>query len=261
MDTFTIIENTLYLPQGITVQNKTNLLYVGSSYGRIDVLNIKTLNTVKQIKFYNTENTKMLHDVDILSLKMVWDTLYIYAFEDWHASGGIDRIFTIDNVNNIEEKDEKKKLTYSSCELSSDCFSKYIECNGNYLYISSWSEGGVLIYDRTKKKIIKRADAMAIDLKICNNIFKIEDEYLIICRFNSHPIRRNRKTGHFYSDNYTESSLEMFDLKRNPLLKEVDYEYRFINKRIVNIKILNNKLCIQYLRNENIVSEEISLNR
>ena len=241
IDNFETIENTVAYPQGMTTQNKTNLLYIGTKRGTVEVLNIKTLQPVKSILLYDIHNKERIHDVDIFSLKMVWDTLYMYAFEDWN--GGIDRIITIDNVNDIQEKDDQKQLLYDSTELPNTHFSKYIEQYGQYLYISNDSLDGTLVFDRHKKRYVRTADTILVDHFIHCNIFKVQEHYLIISR---------------WYENEKEATLQVFDVEKDPLLHKRKYELKFTNKPI-SINIINNHICIEYLRECSIIMEKITM--
>ena len=247
IDNYEVIENNIAYSQGITAQNKTNLLYVGRHNGTVKVLNIKTLQPVKTIIFYDVDNKKQIGDVDILSLKMVWDTLYVYAFEDWN--GGIDRIFTIDNVNDIQEEDNKKQLLYDSTELPCSHFSKYIEQYGKYLYISNNCLNGALIFDTNTKKYVRMAETILSDHYIYNNIFKIQDHYLIISRWYEYN----------HTEEYTNhTEMQIFDVENDPLLHKRNYELRFTNK-LISINIIENYICIEYLKEHNIVMERIAM--
>lgn len=253
LETFETVENTAILPQGMVAQNKTNYLYVGTTHGRIDVLNIKTLHSVKHIEFYGVKHANRIHDVDIMSLKLIRDTLYVYAFEDW--SGGVDRIFTIDDVNNVVQNE----LKYSACDLSNTYFSKYIEHYGKYLYISSNCQAGTVIFDRHKGRVVKLANTLIDSHAMCDNLFKIQDHYLIISIFIRKPIVQNEFSGHIQILDYTIARLQVFDLNENPLLSRVDYEYESTNKHFINVRIVEHHICIEYMYDGSIVMERIPM--
>lgn len=239
INNFEIVENIIAYPQGIAAQNKTNFLYIGTHYGTVEVLNIKTLQPVKTILFYDIHNKQKINSVDIFSLKMVWDTLYVYAFEDW--DGGIDRIITIDNVNDIQKVDNTPQLLYDSTELPSTHFSKCMDHYGKYLYISADSLNGTVILNRNTKRYVKIADTIRVDHFLYRNIFKVQDHYLIISR---------------WYDTHNETELQIFDLEKDPLLNTRIYELKFSYK-LIGVDIIENHICIQYLKDNHIVMEKI----
>lgn len=159
----------------LTTQNKTNLLYVGSE-GKIFVLNIKTLNLLKVLNFegdrcfYNSAkpSSKFFEDSPILSLEMIYDTLYISMHDDFQ-----DELLIIENVN--------EDTHYSKYQLNSDFWSTCLIMKkyDKYLYLSG--ECGIHIFDTIKKEFVKMKRYLETDIQWNISHFNIIDNFLVNC--------------------------------------------------------------------------------
>lgn len=221
LDNYEIIEKEEeFTFQGMDTQNKTNLLYIGSRHGEIYAFNIKTLNLVKKITFkcYHDDKYNM-NSGDIYCLKIIRDKMYIYLYESWDT--GIDKILIINDLNDYSDENNNK-LYYEAYDLKTWHFTKDIYQYNNLLYFLG---EGLHIFDTIKKETIQVVPDICYYGKTFKNYIKVQDKYLIMC------IDSNDK---YY--------VKIFDLDKNPLMKYVDYYFKFDNNYIVDVKIIENKI-------------------
>ena len=223
LDNYEIIEKEEEISfQGMDTQNKTNLLYVGSSHGEIYAFNIKTLNLLKIIKFKCYHNDKLLmNSGDIYYLKIISDKMYIYLYESWDT--GIDKVLIINDLNDYNE--DELALYYEAYDLKTWHFTKDIHEYNNLLYFSGETGGGVHIFDTIKKETLKMIPDICYFIKSFKNYMNIQGKYLINC-INSY-------------DNYT---IQVFDLDNNSLLEQVDYFFKFKDCQIIHVSIIENEI-------------------
>ncbi len=168
---------------------------------------------------------------DFWAIKIVWDTLYIYLFED--LSYGTDKILIVDDLNNIIEENNEKKLFYDAYDCLEEHFSRFIEKYDKYLYLSSECKGGVHIFDLNKKEVVKCVGSLTSNKSLNESIFKVKGDYLIICSF---------LTPENSLCNSPRNYIQIYNLKKYPLMDKVFYEFKYEGNQIKNIDIVQEKV-------------------
>jgi len=218
LDNYEIIEkNECNDFQGLDTQNKTNLLYVSSSEGYINVFNIKTLNLLKRIQINCCYDVNNKIDGDIFNIKIIRDTMYMYLYEPWDT--GIDKILIINDLNDVNDK---KELQYECYDLQEWHFSTHTHIYKDLLYFSGESGGGIHIFNVKTKQVIKMIPSLCCYKTSYKNFMNIQNKYLIHC-VNVEPYK-----------------VEIFDLENNPLLENIDFYFEFETTRVINVEIKEN---------------------
>ena len=229
----------------LETQNKTNQLYIGGD-GIINVYNIKTLNLLKRLLLYDGKNndgtcyhfhgTDYHYTDEIYCMKMIWDTLYLYIYEDF--DGGSDKLAIIKDIN------DTKNLSYDLYELYPDSFliSNHIKKYENYIYLSGEASAGMHIFDTENNKLVNFDTAFGTDWRNYKSYIDICENYLI--NVNYYLGREGKPT-----------IIEIVNLKKNRLIEKIDYRIEFNEPyQIKNVNIRNDIAyfyCLN-LQNQNI---------
>lgn len=229
----------------LATQNKTNQLYIASD-GIINVYNIKTLNLLKRLLFYDGKNHDgtyyPFHGTDyhipneFYSMKIIWDTLYFYIYEDFE--GGSDKLAVVKNINDTEN------LSFDLYELYPESFliSNHIEKYENYIYISGEESAGIHIFDTQKNTLVNFDPAFGTDWRNYKSYINICENYLI-------------NVNYYLGREENPTVIEIVNLEKNKSIEEIDYRIEFKDPyRIKNVNIRQNIAyfyCLN-LQNQNI---------
>ena len=208
----------------LATQNKTNQLYIAGD-GIINVYNIKTLNLLKRLLFYDGKNhdgTDFQIPNEIYCMEMIWDTLYFYIYEDFE--GGSDKLAIVKNIN------DTKNLSYDLYELYPDSFliSKHIKKYENYIYLSGEVSAGIHIFDTQKNTLVNFDPAFGTDWRNYKSFIDICENYLI-------------NVNYYLGREENPTVIEIVNLEKNKLIEKIDYRIEFKDPyRIKNVNIRQN---------------------